>query len=71
MPSGKLKGEKTNKAHVPSRCLAGPRQNCISGEDIRRKVNQDNLIGNRDSVTQRRDIVLCPYTLFTVGFYEL
>lgn len=49
----------------------GPGRIVFPGEDIRRKVNQGNLIGNRDSVTQRRDIVLCPYTLFTVGFYEL
>lgn len=50
---------------------AGPRSSVCRGKDTGRKVNDGHLMGNRSSVTQARDIVLCPYALFTVGFYEL
>lgn len=50
---------------------AGPRSSVCRGKDTGRKVNDGHLMGNRSSVTQARDTVLCPYALFTVGFYEL
>ena len=61
---------KQSQRAIPLPCRAQA-ESSFQGKDIRRKVNQSDLIGNQGSVTQRQDIVLCPYTLFTVGFYEL